>query len=176
MLTLERIGVHAVDLRRTGAPCGQVSGLDCQLRTALAQVQGAIALVTRLASVRAIDPVKAEGLLATLAAVQIEEKRGYGGALADWIQSQLRPALPISSDVEGGVIEAAAAASLGDGAPRVISWEGQKYRFDLVTAEARRVRRIRERQRGRRSTTLSSCTPRRALAAQPVVAHTASRV
>ncbi len=149
MLTLERIGVsrpsvYAVLTRHAQ----QLSALDTiRGHTALAQFQGAIALVARLASVRTIDRARAETLLSTLGAVGINQERGYVGALAQWLQSELRPVLGTSSDMESVLLDGLAGAP--DLVPMsAISWEGQQYRFDLVKAEARRLRRNRERQSG----------------------------
>ena len=142
LLTLERIGVrepalYAALIRHAEG----LSELDTErAHAALAGFQGAIALVERLTRVRTIDSATAETLLESLAVVPLNEDCGYRGALVTWLQSHLRPAL---RDVDGGfddlVLEALAGSP--DGAStEPVSWEGQQYRFDLVTAERRRLR------------------------------------
>jgi hypothetical protein len=149
MLTLERIGVGRPSVYASMARQAQrLSSLDGpRAYTALAQFQGAIALITRLASVGTIDRATAEMLLVTLGAVPFNQDRRCFGAFAQWLQLQLRPALPAGNDMEGVLLEALAGAP-GKVSTSRVAWEGQLYRFDLVTSEARRLRRIRERQGG----------------------------
>jgi len=62
-----------------------------------------------------------------------------------WLQFQLRPAI---AESEGGFDDRLLEALAGspDGAStEPVSWEGQQYRFDLVTAERERLRRGRAR-------------------------------
>jgi hypothetical protein len=145
MLTLERAGVRrpAVYLA-VARHAGRLSHIDGpRAHSALAQFQGALALVERLARVRTIDGATLDGLLETLAAVRISHDR-YAGALAQWVQSELRRALPNGAEMEPLLLSALAGpSSTVRRAP--ISWEGRQYRFDLVTPEAQRLRRIRDR-------------------------------
>ena len=149
MLTLERIGVgqpavYAALVRQAE----RVSGLDeVRGRTALAGFQGAIALVARLTKVRTIDRAEAEVLLEALAAVPFNRDRGYMGGLAEWLRSQLLPALGASGDLEDHLLQALAGAPGAVPKSRV-SWEGQQYWFDLVTPEVQRLRRARQGQGG----------------------------
>lgn len=175
MLTLERIGVSRPSVYALLARQAQrLSELDATRGyTALAQFQGAIALVTRLASVRTIDRVQAETLLGTLGAVPSSADRGYGGALAEWIRDELRPALPAGDDVEDILLEALAGGA-GAIPARAVAWEGREYRFDLVTSEGRRLRGIRQRQDGPSiDLALDLHAIALALAAHPIVAHAA---
>jgi hypothetical protein len=64
--------------------------------------------------------------------------------MAHWIESELRRTLPAGDDVEAVLLSAlAGVSSVERRAP--IAWEGRQYRFDLVTPEAHRLRRIRDR-------------------------------
>ena len=138
-LTLERIGVrrpavYAALVRQAE----RMSDLDSvRARATLAQFQSAIALVERLNRVRTIDGKTAEALLETLAAVPLQEERGYGGELVPWLQSHLRPALGGTGRFDDRLIEALAGAAT----VQQVSWEGQQYGLDLVTAELQRLRR-----------------------------------
>ncbi|MGH9174659.1 MAG: hypothetical protein ACRD1H_09885, partial [Vicinamibacterales bacterium] len=146
MLTLDHIGVgpphtyaamarHAHRLSALGGVRGRV---------AIAQFQGAIALIARLARVKTIDRAQTEALLTTLAAVPLDRTRGYEGALALWVRRQLGPALsvPDGDDFDAALL-VALAGPRSVNPPRPVFWEGQQYRFDLVTSEVLRLRRVR---------------------------------
>ena len=149
MLTLERIGVsrpalYAALVRQAE----RVTALDeVRRRAALAGFQGAIALVARLTRVRTIDRASAEALLETLGTVPFNREHGYMGGLTLWLQSQLFSALGAATDGEDHLWQALAGAP-GAIPESLISWEGQQYRFDLVTPEVQRLRRARAGQRG----------------------------
>src|SRR6185295_7838612 len=84
MLTLERIGIRQPAVYAALTRHAQrLSALDAERgHMALAQFQGAIALVARLARVRTIDVPTAETLLATLAAVPLNHDGRYAGGVA----------------------------------------------------------------------------------------------
>jgi hypothetical protein len=142
MLTVERIGV------RRPAPYAaltrlaeQISDLETtRARTALANFQGAIALVERLVRVRSIDSGTAEGLLEALALVPFKEGRGFLGGLAPWLRVELRHALRREGGFEEILVEALA-GSADDASIEPVSWEGQRYRLDIAATERQRLRR-----------------------------------
>ena len=142
MLTLERIGVrqpalYAALIRQAE----RISNLHTsRAHAALAGFQGAIAVVERLTKVWTIDSGTAERLLEALAMVPLHENRGFHGALVPWLQLQLRPALGESDGGFDDLVLDALAGPLDDASRELLSWEGQQYRFDLVTAERRRLR------------------------------------
>ena len=153
MLTLERIGI--TDPAVFAAAARQAQRLSAlapdQAFVALAQFQGAVALVTRMARVRTIDAAAASELISTLSAVPLVDGR-YGGGVARWMEATLRPALAPAPDVEGALLGGLAGRPpvvAGNGGERVlIAWEGERYRLDLAGAELRRLRRVREKQGG----------------------------
>jgi hypothetical protein len=149
MLTLERIGVSRPSVYAALAKQAQrLSGIGPERgRTALAQFQGATALVARLVHVRTIDVATAETLLVTLAAVPLDRDGRYAGGVAQWLDQRLHPVLAPRSGMEATLVDALAGVP-GTVVPDLISWEGQQYRLDLVGPEAQRLRRIRERQIG----------------------------
>ena len=128
MLTLERIGISQPAVYAALTRHAQrLSALDAARgHAALAQFQGAIALVARLARVRTIDVPTAETLLATLAAVPLNHDGRYAGGVAQWVNVRLRSVASLGIDMEGGLAEALAGAA-GPAGPGVISWEGQQY-------------------------------------------------
>jgi hypothetical protein len=155
MLTLERIGVTDPAVFASAARQAQrLSTLaPNQVFVVLAQFQGAIAVVTRLARVRTVDGRTAEHLISTLAAVPLIDGR-YSGGIVRWMDTTLRPALrPPSAaagppDVDDVLLAALAGPRPTRPANTPIVWEGQQYRFDPSAAELRRLRRIFDKQAG----------------------------
>jgi hypothetical protein len=173
MLTLERIGVRRASLYVLAARrAQQLSRIDGHRAfAALGQFQGALALVARMAGVRTFDLATAESLITSLSSVSSNSDGRYAGAIASWIERELRTALtsatlrpephttPVSDDgrhvgpeaddgdMEGALLSALAGARAANRQPTpAILWEGQRYRLDLPGSEAQRLRRVREKQ------------------------------
>lgn len=152
MLTLERLGirnpaVYAAASRRALV----LTALDpSRSFPALAQFQGTLALLERMARVRGLDGATAAGLAATLISVPLTGDGRYDGAIAGWIQQELRPALAPADDVESALVAALAGKRADDRASVAVLWEGQQYRLDFQTSELRRLERVREKQGGAR--------------------------
>ena len=149
LLTLDRIGITNpavyVDAVRHAERLATVDRRDGF--AAFAQFQGAVALIARMVRVRSLDITAAERLLTSLFAVPVNAD-GYGGAMLQWIDRELRPLTASSADVESGLI--ALLAGRRANAPRAairVQWEGQPYRLDVAAAEERRLQLTRERQR-----------------------------
>jgi len=155
MLTLERAGVTDPAVYASAARLAQrISSLGPdQSFVALAQFQGAVAIVARMARVRSVDAAAATRLLASLSAVPLIDGR-YSGGIARWITASLRPVLSEASEPSAPALESALLNSLAgppavrSREPALITWEGQRYRFDLAGAELRRLNRVREKQGG----------------------------
>ena len=151
MLTLERVGVREPSLYATAARrARQLSNLDNRREfVALAQFQGALALIARMVSVRTLDRMAAESLITSLVNIPTGGDGRYAGAIGKWMQQTLRPALPAGGDFERALVDALAGGRSPhpDGAVE-LSWEGNVYRLDIAAAEARRLGRIREKQGG----------------------------
>jgi hypothetical protein len=148
LLSLERLGITdpAVYLAASAA-AARLSQLDhYRAFVALAQFQGALALVVRMHRARVIDRTQAEALVQALAAVPLGTD-GYGGAMVRWIVTAFPPG---DGDVEDTVLaKLAGVREPPPGARAVfVEWEGQRYRLDLPAAEEKRLRRIREKQEG----------------------------
>jgi hypothetical protein len=149
MLTLERIGV------RRPAPYAaltrlaeQISALETtRARAALANIQGAIALVERLVRMRSVDLGTGERLLETLALVPFKEERGLLGGLVPWLRVELRHALRRDGGFEEILVEALA-GSADEASIEPVSWEGQQYRLDIAATERQRLRRAGAREAG----------------------------
>ena len=167
LLTLERCGVRHPAVYVTAVRrAQQLATLDSRrMFVALGQFQGGLALIARMTSVHTLGVPDAEALIASLANVPNSDGR-YGGAMATWIHQQLRPALVLSPKAEAAAGERSdparpdppmedvilrAAAGVGGqalGPASRVEWEGDVYRVDIAASEARRLRRIREKQGG----------------------------
>src|SRR5207248_2457096 len=116
----------------------------------LAQFQGALALIARLAAVRTVDVRTAETLARELFALRLDDSGYYNGAIASWITDRVVPVLPpppANTTVDDALLAAAAGPRATADAARV-EWEGQRYRVDPGGAELRRLQRARDRQEG----------------------------
>lgn len=153
MLTLERMGVRTPSIYVAGIQQAErLTDLD-QTRgsQALAQFQGALALLARLVRVQTIDAATGERLARDLFGARLNDGR-HGGAIAAWMNDSLRPALaaPAGGATIDDVLLAAAAGPPATGTARRIEWEGQRYRVDIGGAELQRIVRVREKQQGLR--------------------------
>ena len=165
MLTLERMGVRAPAIYAAAAQQAErLTDLDQSRGSiALAQFQGALALLSRLTRVRTIDGATAERLARDLVASRLTDGR-YNGAIAAWLDERVRPAAmttaiggPVPASIGGAgppsiggsiddAILAAVAGPRPPGPLREIEWEGQPYHVDVGGAEVLRLRRVREKQ------------------------------
>ena len=126
----------------------------------LAQFQGALALVTRAASRGSLAPDAVSTLVSSLSAIAISERGDYEGRLVSWlgswINSAARPTGPTAASAaatpagpDEDVFEGAAGpmeqavlrllAGPDTAQPRLVDWEGTRYRVDLSRAEAVRM-------------------------------------
>jgi hypothetical protein len=166
MLTLERVGIRT--------PSTYVAGIQQAVRladldqtrgsAALAQFQGALALLSRLVRMRTIDSATFERLARDLFACDLNDGR-YNGAIAAWMNERLRAALaPAAATppdahrapawLTDDVLLSAVAGPRAAGTPRIVEWEGQRYRVDVGGAELQRLIRVREKQAGARFETI----------------------
>ncbi|MFI5179264.1 MAG: hypothetical protein ACHQO8_11895, partial [Vicinamibacterales bacterium] len=150
-LTVERMGitspaVYAAAFRHAA----RVTSLEGRHGfVAEAQWQGAIALLSRMATVGTVDAAAAQRLLGRLAAAPMTDDGRYAGAIARWLADDLRPLLPEAPDMERAVLAALAGPSAsGADASWRVTWEGQPYRLDLAGSERRRLQQVREKQGG----------------------------
>lgn len=146
MWTLERMGVRAPRLyAAAGRQAGRLSSLDGgRAFLAIAQFQGALALLCRMRMVGTIDAAGAERLVTELIAVPLNDDGRYDGGLVRWLRLALAPAIPDGASFEASLI--AALAGPPPAAPQTVRWEGEDYRFDLAAAERRRLEQVREKQ------------------------------
>jgi hypothetical protein len=155
MLELERMGVRSGPVFRAAAlMAGHLSALDGHRAfVAITQFQGALALISRMATTGAIDVATAGRLITSLSKLPDATDSRDAGAIAAWLRQDLRQALSASGELEHSVQAAVsgrgpARRGSSPAAAGVISWEGQNYRLDLTAAEEQRLSRIRERQGG----------------------------
>jgi hypothetical protein len=154
MLTIERMGIRTPAIYAAAAQQAErLTDLDMSRGApALAQFQGAVALLSRLVRVRTIDGATAERLAHDLFASRVTDGR-YNGAISSWMDERLRPALPAAATPPASiptsiddVLLAAVAGPPASGAARRVEWEGQRYRVDIGSAELQRLMRVREKQ------------------------------
>jgi hypothetical protein len=151
MLTLERMGIKAPAVYIAAAQHAEkLTVLDATRGSvALAQFQGAVALLERMTRVRTLDTAAAEASARQLFALRIEDGR-YDGGIGGWLTTLVdrvrsaSGAAPTAS-IDDVILAAAAGRARGRAATR-LEWEGQRYRVDPGAAELQRLQRTRARQ------------------------------
>ncbi len=158
MLSAERMGIGDarvyVALARAAERLERISQ-PLVLRNALAQFQGAVALVERASLEGTLAPEVAGSVLEALAAMPTTRGGGYNGAIGGWLTAELLPALGVEvppafdSDAMDRQLLAALAGD-PDLKPPVLEWEGLTYRFDRRSAQLERLVQTRRRLGGNR--------------------------
>jgi hypothetical protein len=162
--TIERLGVRDVALYaaavRRAASLMQVANPEVA-SVALAQFQGALALVDRMTRRHVLTSTAAADLLGRLLAFEPDPSAGYGGQLVQWFDEladrlaraagQARDGAPPAATgaAEELIVRALAGAFPHPGRPRVFAdWDGERYEVDYGAAELARLRAIRQAQGG----------------------------
>ncbi len=163
---LERAGLD--DLTGYAAAARRAAGLSAigdkpKAVRALAEFQGAVALVTRTALTGNLAPAALGAAVTSLSAVDLGEHDEYEGGLVRWLAGFVsacagsRPApaptadpslsgtdaeviARVPGDLDRNVLWLIAGPVSSD--PRYVEWEGTRYRFDVATAEAIRLARL----------------------------------
>ncbi len=162
LATLERMGIRDPAVYALSVRCAEELtrlGDDERRRTALAQFQGALAIIERARFARMLEAGAAAGLVSSLSRLSITPGGEYRGAVAAWIDAALVPSLapatsvPMTSrdlgrPIEAQVLAAIAGSRAQSGPPATVEWEGLRYRVDVAAAEYDRMVRIRLRQGG----------------------------
>ena len=170
--TLDRMGVESPRTYATAVGhAARLNGMSDPdgARDAMSQFQGVIALLDRVRRVRSLSAAAAADLVASAAAVRLNENRGYEGRMAAWFAGELLPALgagppadvsgdsTAGMDVDSGsapgeriVLQALAGALEDDGRGQreTTTWEGFAYVADLRGATLARLLEVREAQSG----------------------------
>jgi hypothetical protein len=159
---LERAGV--TDLATYAAAARRAATLsniedDDRAARAIAQFQGALAIVTRAALARGLTAGSVSALVSSLSGVPLSHRGEYEGRLVGWLSGWMAaeaagrgPAQPAGAapagSAEGAFIGAAGPmeqlvlrvlAGPEPVEPRFVEWEGTRYRLDLAGAEAVRL-------------------------------------
>jgi hypothetical protein len=160
--SLERAGVQEIPVFAAAARrAATLSAIEDETRGSLAitQYQGALALITRAASRGSLTGDVVSRLVSSLAAIETDERGEYGGRLVTWLAGWLstdggsaQKTTPGASVADGSIdalYESAAGpmeedalrvlAGPSTGVPRLVDWEGTRYRVDLPRAEAVRI-------------------------------------
>jgi hypothetical protein len=157
--TLERAGMPDVSAlasaARRAVKLSQISD-DANAARALAQFQGALALLARGAMRGSLTPASFAALVTALSAVEVGEHGEYEGRIARWIDAHVAdwtataPAIVDSPDdpyanapgpIERDLLHLVAGPPPPPGTP-IVEWEGTRYRVDLSWAEAVRISRL----------------------------------
>ena len=158
MLSVERMGID--DTRVYASLARAARRLErirqpLQLRNALSQFQGAVALVERATLAGAMGPAVAGEALLALAEAPLTRRGEFDGAIGVWLAEHLLPGVGVriapsfDSDAMDQQLLAALAGS-ADAERPVIDWEGLTYEFDRRTAQFERYIQTRERLGGNR--------------------------
>jgi hypothetical protein len=118
----------------------------------LAQMQSALALLSRMTMTGTIATPDAERLVLSLFALPVEGDR-RSGAVAGWLRRDLLPLMPApATDDPSEIVETQLMAGLAGPDPgraaRRLVWEGQQYRVDVPHGERRRLKAVRDKQEG----------------------------
>ena len=158
MLSVERMGIG--DARVYAALSRVADRLErirqpLQLRNALSQFQGAVALVERARLAGAMTPDVAGDVLSALARVPLTRDGRFDGGIGGWLVDDLLPGLGVrvAPSFDADVMDQqllAALAGAADGDPPVVEWEGLAYRFDRRAAQFERLIQARDRFGGNR--------------------------
>ncbi len=158
MLSVERMGI--ADARVYAALARLADRLErirqpLQLRNALSQFQGAVAIVERAALAGAMTPDVAGNALLAFAGLPLTRNGQFNGAVGGWLVDYLLPGLGVriapafDSDAMDQQLLAALAGAAGVERP-VVEWEGLTYRFDRRAAQFERFIQTRDRLGGNR--------------------------
>lgn len=158
MLSVERMGIDDArvyaSLARAAARLERIRQ-PLQLRNALSQFQGAVALLERARLVGAMGPDVAGDALLALADVPLTRRGEFNGAIGVWLVDHLLPGVGVRiapsfhSDAMDQQLLAALAGS-ADAERPIIEWEGLTYEFDRRTAQFERYIQTRDRLGGNR--------------------------
>ena len=149
MLALERMGIRSASLYAEVAERGaRAASLQSERSFwTLAQLQGALAIVSRLTLSGSVSVATAERLVQSIIRIEFDDDGRYGARLADWVGQELRPVLPRRRDAEEQLVWGLAGPSPGAAARRLL-WEGQQYVVDIPSAERKRLVAVRAKQAG----------------------------
>ncbi len=140
--TLERLDIHDPGIYRQAiARAAALDAIrDATVRTrAIAQFQGALALLLRAVVVGSVARHDAPALVTSLVGLPTSDAGRYEGKLTQWISTRL------AGTTQGDDAETALLSTLAGPAGPVaeVEWEGTRYRIDVSGAEARRIAQTR---------------------------------
>ena len=150
MLALERIGVRAPGVyARVARHAFAIERIDNRASAVplLAQFQGALAILVRLARTGAVATTDLESLADALAAIPLTDQR-YDGAVAAWVGTRLLPALPPVPEASSDARLLSALADRPSAAQATFEWEGSRVALDVTGTSRRGLAAIRGKQGG----------------------------
>ena len=130
---LERGRVHdPAVFAQAARRAAQLSSIDNDSRAARAitQYQGTLAIVARAASRRSITPERLAELVSSLSAIEPAEDGDYEGALVRWLEAHI---VHTAGAWEADLLRLVAGPAPPE--PRIVAWEGTRYRADPAYGE-----------------------------------------
>jgi hypothetical protein len=126
-------------LARAARRAGQLTSISNEARAArsITQFQGALAILSRAASRRSVSRERLSELVSSLSAVDPGEHGDYEGALVRWLDANI---VDTTGQLEGDLLQLVAGTPPPE--PRVVVWEGTRYRADSAYSEAVRLSRL----------------------------------
>ncbi|MDQ3214071.1 MAG: hypothetical protein M3Q85_15440, partial [Acidobacteriota bacterium] len=136
-------------------------GDDARRSRAQAQFQGTLSLLTRSVQRGGVSSTALPAAVQSLAAVDLNNRGEYEGRLVRWLDAFVSEAKPssnvdqaessrdesadalvegVAGDLDRAILRLAAGFTAVP--PRVLTWEGTRYRVDLATADAVRMARL----------------------------------
>ena len=137
---LERGRVHdPAVFAQAARRAAQLSSIDNDSRAARAitQYQGTLAIVARAASRRSITPERLAELVSSLSAIEPAEDGDYEGALVRWLEAHI---VHTAGAWEADLLRLVAGPAPPE--PRIVAWEGTRYRADPAYGETVRISRL----------------------------------
>jgi hypothetical protein len=137
---LERGRVQdAAVLARAARRATQLSSIsnDTRAARAITQYQGTLAIVARAASRRSVSPERLTELVSSLSAIDPGEDGDYEGALVRWLDAHTAHT---AGQLEADLLRLVAGTAPTE--PRIVVWEGTRYRVDPAYGEAVRVSQL----------------------------------
>jgi hypothetical protein len=152
MMTIERIGVRRpATYARAARRARELEDVaDRSLAVpVLAQFQGALAILERIARTGSVPAARLDDLVSSLAGLPVSNGQ-YEGALASWLDRELLPSLPSNASDGDRRLELNLLTALAEKGESTapFEWEGTQYVPDVTGASLRDLIAVRAKQGG----------------------------
>jgi hypothetical protein len=120
-------------------------GYDHRSKRAVAQYQGALAILTRATLRGSIDPMTLATAVAGLSAIDPDERGDYAGRVIEFLDTRLRELPTPGFDAAAGLSDRNVLGLIAGpvvAQPPTIDWEGTRYRVDHTKSETLRLEQL----------------------------------